>query len=327
MPEPRTRPPSDDVLRRGLADALAADVERRGGIATLQRQPNPNASTVASEMVTVTWRDGVREELFVKYGESNVPAPDAARGGIAYEAAVYVELLAPLAVPAPRLRGTCAATDGSGTWLVMDRLVGAQRVNSPGGLLLAARWLAEFQARTAQLAARQALPVLRRHEEEWFAAWLDRARPNLDRHLGRPAWLEDLCPRHREAVAAQLLRQPADVVHGELFPANVLVVVDAEPMVVVVDWESTAISLPALDVAALTARWDVATAESVVREYARARHAEEPSAVLREELATARVHWCLRWLAASGPDSTRKITRLLRDLQFAATELREALER
>jgi aminoglycoside phosphotransferase (APT) family kinase protein len=312
------------ALREGLAAALAADAARHGGIVAVQRRPNPHASTVASETVTVVWGDGTQDELFVKYGEPASPPPAAARGGITYEAMVYTALLGPLVVPAPRFRGLCTPGDGSGVWLVTDWVPSARSLASGGtaGLLQAARWLAEFQARTAQLAVRQALPPLRRHETEWFVAWLDGARANLDRHLGRPPWLEDLCARYRESVAAQLQRQPADVVHGELFPANVLYVGGDHPTIVVVDWESTAISLPALDLAALTARWDPASVQECVREYARARLADLPPAALLDELAVARVHWTLRWLAEASSRATEKIARLLRDLRSAADDLR-----
>ena len=105
------------------------------------------------------------------------------------------------------------------------------------------------------------------------------------------------------------------VIHGELYPSNVLV---GEHAVWVVDWETAAAGPAVVDVAALLSGWPAASAAKLLETYG----AVDPLA-----LDCARLHLAVRWLGWSAgwspPPEHARDWRL--EAELAASRLRRSL--
>jgi aminoglycoside phosphotransferase (APT) family kinase protein len=150
----------------------------------------------------------------------------------------------------------------------------------------------------AGLAARVATPPpsLLSYDRDFYLVWADRAasaRGHAPSALLDPV-LDRVLDCYRRAVA-QLLALPRGIIHGELYPSNVLVQRTGEQLrVCPIDWEMAAVGPRAVDVAALTGGWPEAQRERLVAAYADA--ACEPVARVQAEVDLAELHLCVRWL-------------------------------
>lgn len=227
-------PAVDDV-------ALRAALETRlGPLAALERQPSPSASTARLEHLRVQPVEGPARALVLKWG-----GRDTAR-----EVAVYRDVLDGAGV------GTADLVAGSvdGGWLALDDVPGRPLWTS-GELAdwcLTARWLAQAHGRLATRA--RALGP---------APDTD-AGAQLARAVARDARAAALGEVHGRAVAA-LAATPRTVVHGELFPSNVLLRGAGGPCVV--DWETAGEGAGLLDLAALTLGWPPAQVAQIAQAY------------------------------------------------------------
>jgi Ser/Thr protein kinase RdoA (MazF antagonist) len=195
-------------------------------------------------------------------------APDPRR-----EIAVYRDVLAPLAVPGTAQ--VAAADHVSSRWLVLE-LVEGTPLWQIGDLAIwqeAARWLARLHA----LAVPNAETLVR-----YDAA-------NLQGRL-------ELAPdteRFAQRVAERLAALPVRLIHGDFYPANILV--EPGPRIRVVDWETCGVGPAVLDVAALiSGRWSEQDRERIVDAYLAA-----SSPLLRlgvDDLLYARLLLAAQWV-------------------------------
>ena len=294
------RLPGNAALRDAVVSVLRAQLQEHGGLAALERRKNRHASTFASEVVEVSCGDGTVLRSCVKYGkpgEAGAVGERRAPTGVAYEALVHQRLLRRLDVAVPDCQGVHHDVRADTWWLFTAWCEDALQLHEaePGGALRrAAEWLAAFHDGGAALLRRDPLPELRRHQLSWFVGFAQRALPKLASVLPRTdllAWLERDYPK----LLDRQLRGAAHVpVHGEFFAKNVLHV---GGRIVPVDWESAAVSLPALDLAALTLRWGTAHEDDCTRAYLAQRCGASSPDAFATELALARVHW-LCWMLA-----------------------------
>jgi len=292
--------PPLSALTAGLASVLKADGARNGPVAVLGREPNPYASSYASEIVTC--RCGAEElRLYCKYSAGgHGDTGYGLWGGVGYEAEVYRQVLSPAGAVTPRFYGTHTDAATGETWLVLQYLVESERIHRyPESLPQAARWLGLFHAGQEERLARSPVPFLRAYDAAFYAGWARRtalfARP-LQRRF---PWLGRLCERFEEATAL-LLAPPLPVIHGEFYPGNILL---HRGRVYPIDWESAAVAAGEIDLASLTERWPAAVAGCCEAEYRRARWPEEVPADYRRKLAAARLYLAFRWLGER-PDWT-----------------------
>ena len=138
------------------------------GAVVLSRQANVRSSSFLSEVVTCRLPGAEELRLFCKYGAGADEATGYGhRGGVAYEAQVYRDLLQPLGVRTVPFDGTHFDPDTGTTWLVL----GFQ----PGWCIdmrlhLAARWIGEFQ-RAATARFRDRPPAwLKRYDPAYYAS-------------------------------------------------------------------------------------------------------------------------------------------------------------
>jgi len=242
---------------------LRAALERRTGpVARLVRRPSPSASTAGLEQLDVRWADGAERTLFLKSAGRDTPR----------EVTVYEQVLR-----GARL-GTAGFVSGStrgAGWLLLEAVPGRPLWESAdlAAWCATARWLARAHLRLAGDAHR-----------------LEQAVPDggLDRAVAREPGAAALEEPYALAVAA-LRAAPATVVHGELFPSNVLVRERGGPCVV--DWESAGAGSGLLDLAALCTGWPHHEADEIARTYG-------GDLAL---LPAARLVVAVRWLAEPPP--------------------------
>jgi len=215
------------------------------------------------------------------------------------ESVVYQELLAPAGLGTPALVGAVPARG----WLFLELVGEGVELYQVGDLAVwqaAARWLGVAHARLPRVC-----PRLLNHDSDWHWRWSRRAVAFSER-CGTGA------PKHRalERLAAgygrvveRLVAQPPVVIHGEFYPANVLVQVEPNGhvrRVCPVDWEMTAVGSALTDLAALCCGWSTAGREALATAYAEASDGQYANS----ERVLVDLDWCrlalaVQWLGWS----------------------------
>jgi Ser/Thr protein kinase RdoA (MazF antagonist) len=236
---------------------------------TITRRPWERSSTAPLELV---WVDGLGPYVLKTAVRGQRPAfvVDPAREREAYE-------LLPPELDAPRMH---AAGPG---WLLLERVDGVPLSEASGleAWEQAARWLARLHSTAAPPAS-----WLLRRDEAHLLRWVRRA-------VAFTPALAEAEPALR-AAAARLARAPAVLLHGEAYPANLLV--EHGVRIRPVDWEMVGTGSPALDVAALTSGdWEPDERAVVVTAYREA-FGGGPAAA---ELDAARLLIAAQWLGWS----------------------------
>ena len=187
------------------------------------------------------------------------------------EIKTYRHILAPAGI-GPRLH---AAGDGL---LLIEKVGGTElwQIGEVETWCRVARWLAGMHR---ALVVHADAPWLLRYDALWYRLWLDRAR----------AFAGDLGPVERvhEAAVKRLLALPRTVIHGELYPSNILV---AGERICPVDWEMAASGPGIVDLAALASGFNSEETEAILAAYGDAD---------REAFECARLHLAVRWLGWS----------------------------
>ena len=215
--------------------------------------------------------DGRRVRALAKETARPHPARPDAPGGRSSEQLMYERLLGGANGSAPRFFGT------AGSLLVLEFVEGSVLWQEDGvdAWLSVARSLRSLHGSLAEASA----GFLPRYDRAWYETWLDRAL----KYGGRLPWVA----RAHEIAVQCLLAQPQVVIHGELYPSNVLV---SGPRVCIVDWETAALGPAAVDVAALASGWGEKEHAAIVNAYGE---------LDRCALLSARLHLALRWLGWS----------------------------
>jgi len=267
------------------------EVVETDGLTIVNREPILGG-TFPSETVTCRLRDGTVIRAFCKYSGDETHTVYGHRGDVEYEALVYSTLLRRLPVPTPRFLGVHHDDAEGGTWLVIEFLEDTLRVSKVDDALpLAARWSGAFQAAASDLLAREQDLPLKRYDVEYYVGW---ARRTIDfaGELDAGPWLRTFCERFEE-VADELLRSPPTVVHGEFYPANVLV---SKGVVYPVDWESAAIASGEIDLVTLTEGWPGEVVLDCIEQYSAARWTGGAPPGFQRAVDCARAYVHLRWL-------------------------------
>ena len=283
----------------------------------MHRRPWEYATSAAAELVSVVMDDETQCAFVLKHlGPQNM-SEGARRAKPSFvvdpqrEIEVYRRVLAPLDV-GPALIGFQISPQTGIYWLLIEHVQGPRlfEVGERERWAAVARWLGGLHQRLATLdrdrIRREARLI--EYDREWYTVWLHRALqffassdPPHSRH-GRAAlrWLAD----RYDKIVERLTSLPPAIIHGEFYPANVLVGATAgDADVYPVDWEMTSIGPPIIDLAALTSgAWPEPDRRAVIAAYV-AGSGSRVDAILDEVMESveyARIHLAVQWLGWFG---------------------------
>jgi aminoglycoside phosphotransferase (APT) family kinase protein len=273
-----------------VGDGLREAVQRVFGPAEIVgAASHPMQSSCALTRLELLDGAGTRSILLAKdlSGRSRHPAPPFMHAH-GREIEVYETLLDPRELGTPRFLGAHVEAGRDSYWLFLEAVDGVPlwQAQDPAAWNAAASWLAALHRR----APAQVPSGLLHYDEAYFDRWMARALT-----FAPDAGLPELERCHRWAIG-ELLRTPATLVHGDFYPANVLIRSGAEPAICPVDFELAGIGPGVLDLAALVTGLPEDRARSLVDEYARAAAHSSPRDRLDELLLCARLHLAVRWL-------------------------------
>lgn len=300
-------------------------IERLGArhVDVVERTANPYSSTFPSEILTCLV-DGRELRLLCKYSGRPCNSGHGHRGGLDREAAVYREVLEPSSASTAAYYGACADPRTGQMCLVIEYLEDAVRVSKlpeMGTMDLACSWLGRFHAETEARLARGGELPLNTYDADYYLGWVRRSREYMAEWHDAFPWFELLCERVPVLFEPLLSRAPS-VVHGELYPHNMLV---CDRTIYPVDWESGAIAAGEIDVAALTDGWSAEIAWRCEREYARARWPEDAPDDFGEAITAARFYLLFRWLGDSPARTLAAVRSVWRFEQLRALGERAGL--
>lgn len=260
--------PTDGQLAEGLRSLIGS------GVSIGAREPSPYRSTYAIEKVSVTTDRGSLD-LVCKYGPADAQSQGGHLRGPAYEAAVYRHLFPSPHLATPHCYGAFRL-DQLTVCLVLWDVPGYRVHHSiyPRGLVWVCRDLARFHRITTHRLPEQ-------HNV------FDQA--HLTAVVGKLSQTSTVPGRFHSAISTvidTLARASKTVIHGELYPQNVII---DRTGPVVIDWECAGLGPGVLDLAVLTqGAWDpdlVAECEEVYWQHLAPPDPESA----RQELAAARV--------------------------------------
>jgi hypothetical protein len=290
-----THPPDLASLTRGLATLLCPGQSGSEEFTVLDRVPNLYASSAASEVVTCHTDGGRTIRVVCKYGHrGHVAEGHGHRHGLAYEAYLYRRILPALGAAVPHCYGTYEEPNERRTWLVLEHLDRALRVNlspDPQAIVSAAGWVGRFHAAGERGTAREPAH-LREYDADYYRGWAYRTLEFARRTGHATPWLRELC-EHADGFIGPLLEAPVSVIHGELYPENLLC---HEGRIIPIDWETAAVAAGEIDLASLIEAWPTDVARACEQEYQRSRWPLVIPQDFRRTLDAARVYWSLRWL-------------------------------
>ena len=274
-------------------DALPIPAPGGGALEVLDAETNPAESTFPSEILTCRGSDGRALRLFRKRAGGAGHECHGHRAGVAYEAAVYERVLEPIGMSTPAFYG--AGSDGDGSWLLIEHLPGAERLDrieeSGAAVVRSAAWIGRFHAAVDRLPS-SALAGLRHYDTAYYAGWSRRTLEYVDNGERRFPWLRELCARFEKDCAPALVDGRLTAIHGELYPRNVLVRGDA---IHPIDWESAALAPGEIDLVALIDGWDEVHADAL-HAYVEERFGGAAPVGFDRDCDMARLYLGFRWL-------------------------------
>ncbi|TMI41289.1 hypothetical protein E6H21_03235 [Candidatus Bathyarchaeota archaeon] len=295
---PLSQFPSTESLTVGLNTVFHNEGSASRGVKILARQPNRFKSTFASEIVTCRLAENGTLRVFCKYGTKDFDQGYGHRGGVSYEAAVYRKVLAPLHISAPGFYGAYREKRSGQTWLLIEYLEGAsQDVSKTNEAVIhAARWIGRFHAANEKRLSTTGLGFLRRYDASYYAGWARRTNQLFGNRRSELPWLPRLCSRFEELIP-DLLRARKTVIHGEYYPSNIVYRAGTSRPA---DWQSAAVAVGQIDLAALTQNWPRQMVGRMVKEYKQTRWPKGEPDNFDWLFRIANVYMVLRWLGDPG---------------------------
>jgi hypothetical protein len=282
------RPPTTPELLFAV-ESLVGEAE------ILARRPHPYRSSFALEELDVRQADGTLLNLVFKdLGHTALnPAARNAKLRILHdpqrEIDVYTSILSAHQLGTPTCYGSVVEPERDRYWLFLERVEGLPlwQLGERAVWLAVARWLARLHTTVEPPGGLRLLP----YDKRFYRRSLSRALVAVP-----DAGLTELGSRY-EAVIAQISTAPAVFVHGEFYPANVLVLDGRRIRVCPVDWELCGVATGLLDLAALTTGLPEAEANLLVEAYAE--ELPETPRDLCQLLECCRLHLAIQWLGRS----------------------------
>jgi len=300
--------------RPRLRSAVEMSVRSRLGphvaVEAIATSPSAYSSSFRIELVTVDLEDGRQARLVLKdlSWDTMLVGARALRARDTHDSRreidVYRRVLPFVPPGPPRHLGDFHDPETGHDWLFLEEMHGSQlcHVGEPEAWEAAAAWTGAFHragSRPEVLATAGAVGLRRRAEPEYrHAGILARTAVDLQGDDSRSRQLTAVLDRHPEVVASLLDAAPT-VIHGQLYPTNV--VVDRRGpdwRTCVLDWETAAVGSGATDVAALVeGEWDAGARRRLLAAYAAGHGDVGPIDDLEHEVICARIQLCLELLS------------------------------
>jgi hypothetical protein len=306
--------PSDaSAFQRELEERLAEHFGRPRPIVSLARRPSPYTSSFAIEELDVALDDGAELQLVMKD-----LSPDAMEEGarrvrpdFLYEPRREIHVYRRILTQAPEgtamWYGVNANRRARRYQLFLERVDGLE-LRHVGAFSIweqTAAWIARFHRvwpaqgeALASLAYRSRLLV---YDEQFYGVWMERALQFAAKRPATRRVLERIAAGYG-AIVDRLSRLPRTVIHGELYPCNVLIHTTRDRVrICPIDWEMAAYGPGLMDLASLTTGWDPRAQHALLRAYRAALAPEDarPPRELRIDLDCCRLHLALRMLGWS----------------------------
>lgn len=308
------------VSRSDLEVVLDAESGRLGGPpmrAITDLAPAARQSSADTFVLDCAWEDGTSSRVLWKRGRTD--HRDPLRRGVAYEGLVYDRLLRPAGLNVPRFLGRAVDPVPGEAWLFLEFLEDAVPLHQSEQervLEAAATWLGRLHGRFAAAIGSPEAAFVGRQNGGDVRRWVLRCARLASLTRGGPAWLIDRADRLAER-ASGLLDAPPTLVHGEFYPANILV---QHGRPVPVDWEGAAWAAGEIDLAALTEGWPARDERSAVGAYREARWAGWTPTGFDVRYQAARAYLACRWLG-DRPEWMLRDRGLFEQLKDAAERL------
>jgi hypothetical protein len=260
---------TDDRLEESLKDLIDDDLTLVSRVASDYQSTNP------IERVTVS-TDHDLIELVCKYSSARVDRITGHSRGALYEGSIYAQVFPDPDLDTPACHGTFQVDDSLGC-IVLEHVDGYRIHHSiyPKGLVEVCADLARFHARGVR-----SLPS---GHNVFSGSYFSRL-------VFEMKLLPGVAPRLRGAdtnVVEALANAPRTLIHGELYPQNVLI---NELGSVVIDWESAGVGPGVIDLAVLTqGSWDDDLVDECEEVYWQGRGEVAAQPWARRNLAAARV--------------------------------------
>ena len=259
------RPPAIEPadLRAVLGAVLSRHFRRDCRLDSIAIRPSPYASTCRLHELDIRLDDGRRLALMWK-DLDNASTGKATRVGphVLYDARreihAYRTVLRHSRDGTPRFYGAVVTVRPCRRWLFVERIHGTElpQVGDFAIWEAAAAWLGRFHRQFASTRSRRGLAVARlvEYDLEFLALWLERVRRRQSTGRLQPGRDVDRMLNVYERSLPALAALPRTIIHGELFPANVIVAHGAKTSrICPVDWETIGIGPGLLDLAMLAA--------------------------------------------------------------------------
>ena len=323
MTHAQGRLPSVESLVATLRAGGSLNASATADLEVLDRKSAPYSSTFPSEVVTCRLADGRFVQLFCKYAAGISLDSYGHRGGVAYEANVYRQVLQHCELTTLTYYGAGDDPANGKSVLVLENLQNAVRINKsrdPTAMVKAAEWIGKFHSVFSSEGLCRRHPFLKVYDEDYFLGWVRGALTIGEDWRHRYPWVASLSKSVPELVM-RLLKHPT-IVHGEYYPNNILY---KEGKVFPVDWESAAISAGEIDLASLTDRWPEETVRQCEARYESLRYPDGAPADFQKTLSVAKLYSIVRWIGdrRNGDDqvSRRRQERRFEQLHALALQI------
>lgn len=324
-------------LRPVLEAALSARLGRAVSVREVQRKPLSRASRFASERIGAVLQDGSTLLLFFKDLFHSARGRRASTSRLergSREWLVYRRVLEGRPFDTPHLHGSLWDPEHARCCLFLEWVPG-QTLSQAAGLDLwsaAARWAARFHVRSQEIPLAE-LACVPRDDQLGYGVRADLLRARLpdadpaDRQL-----IEESLSVY-EGMSEHLARLPQSLVHGELFPANIIVRREVagsrSSPIAVIDWETAAIGPSYADIVSLTTGHAPEAQEAMLSTYFHEYRAAGGGRLewqrFRQDIGAVRFVHAMKWLswfARPGAPRRRRRLRWMDELRRIAPEVR-----
>jgi len=318
MPPARAYPIAREDLERVLRRIVARHFGRHTQVKTWRRRVSAYSSSCI-----ITWirlqLDSNLPDLHLAFKDLSpgfqLPTARRVRPQFLYdpgrEIATYEKVLSRLSLGTARYLGAEIEPEIPRYWLFLEWVKGPLlwQMGRMTHWHQAARWLARFHGEASRFPdLPQLLGSVRplKYDRHTYANWVIRAesalRGTLLSHDRRAAKRFARIVQRYDRVIDRLCQLPQTLVHGEFYPANIVMRWTGRThQVCPIDWELTGWAAGVLDLAALSAgRWSESDKRAILAAYhdaARNRSLTQPTLdELTQSVAYAQLHLCVRHL-------------------------------